>query len=607
MLRNSQSKVNRKKVRYGPVRYVNLKLTEPVSTNTFQISELCSKCGTVRTGPHISEGCKNCLIPKPKHISRINKFEFISRSNKSLDKIKDTSEADANKENNTNRSKSHELKPCIKKRSREPAHVNFSINQSEKFFEKQNNYEIKEPKINQINQNEDKTEKASLLVGLESKFESPSLDFKATKNILESKLEKCFKKINNHSDMKKINENKYLIISQSPLPRVCSRSSNNETTSENQTTNDSTFKSFSYENRKKSSNLNQEDIKVLTPRIKRTSKNPKLDSTDSLDHYTQRQKIDFEDKIKFFESKSSLISSSTKSLNNFDEYIEVETYQIPRISRGANKKLQYFGSNKSLDNLTRNQIFVDNLNEVPKLLGRLKKQNFVNISNKSINNYDPLANEKTYESLESLTNHNHKVITTNASVKPRKSRTTKLHWSTESIDLMACDGNVIIQEGEDLYSRPSETTLKCPKFEMDYPIKPKKRTVNNQICEICKYCARPILSDDYIYAEDNYWHSEHFNCCECSDSLADKKYLVVNSKRYCLNCHQRNFSKKCETCRTEILPTQTRFTYEKLNWHSNSNCFKCFICFRDVTEIPFLIKKNSLFCSIDCKKKLFKN
>ncbi len=64
------------------------------------------------------------------------------------------------------------------------------------------------------------------------------------------------------------------------------------------------------------------------------------------------------------------------------------------------------------------------------------------------------------------------------------------------------------------------------------------------------------------------------------------------------------YLKQCNTCKEKIKVSIERFTYENLNWHATSDCFKCYTCNKDLLETHFLLKNNLLFCSIDCKSKV---
>ncbi len=113
-----------------------------------------------------------------------------------------------------------------------------------------------------------------------------------------------------------------------------------------------------------------------------------------------------------------------------------------------------------------------------------------------------------------------------------------------------------------------------------------------------------IETNEYVKAEGHFWHKEHFVCWDCEVSLAGKKYIVTESKPYCLDCHDKSFSKKCSSCNWTIPPDSVRLTYENIDWHASPNCFKCFACHKNLLESQFLLKNSLLFCSLDCKRKI---
>jgi hypothetical protein len=123
----------------------------------------------------------------------------------------------------------------------------------------------------------------------------------------------------------------------------------------------------------------------------------------------------------------------------------------------------------------------------------------------------------------------------------------------------------------------------------------------------CSGCNDIIKSSEYVLAENKYWHNEHFKCSFCHLSIANQKYLVKESDFYCFSCHEDLFPKYCETCGEKIASDDLKFTYENLNWHSDPFCFRCSCCHKDLLECHFLIKKNKLFCGIECKKKFISN
>lgn len=132
----------------------------------------------------------------------------------------------------------------------------------------------------------------------------------------------------------------------------------------------------------------------------------------------------------------------------------------------------------------------------------------------------------------------------------------------------------------------------------------KQAKIEQDQKKTCAGCDKYINSSEYIFAENSYWHSDHFTCWSCEHSLGGQKYIVVNSKPHCVTCHSLIFSKSCHTCKLNIEPDLVRLTYDKLDWHAEETCFKCSCCSMSLLETHFLLKDNLLFCSMECKRKL---
>jgi len=148
---------------------------------------------------------------------------------------------------------------------------------------------------------------------------------------------------------------------------------------------------------------------------------------------------------------------------------------------------------------------------------------------------------------------------------------------------------------QDLLYYNHDDQIYCEKHYMKKLKKPKL---------ICAACDEPIKTNEYVKAEEHHWHKEHFVCWDCDSYLAGKKYIVSDSKPYCLDCHTKSFSKKCSTCNWTIPPDSIRLTYENIDWHASPNCFKCFACHTNLLESQFLLKNSLLFCSLACKKRI---
>ena len=154
----------------------------------------------------------------------------------------------------------------------------------------------------------------------------------------------------------------------------------------------------------------------------------------------------------------------------------------------------------------------------------------------------------------------------------------------------------------------------CQEILVDLTYFTKNRKIfcekHYQELKVCAACVNAIESREYISAENKYWHLEHFTCTHCGLSLGNSKYLTTTDKKdgssliFCFRCHEQLYPKFCITCQERIAPDELKFTYENLNWHSDPFCFKCEFCSKDLLECHFLIKRNRLFCGMECKRKL---
>lgn len=52
--------------------------------------------------------------------------------------------------------------------------------------------------------------------------------------------------------------------------------------------------------------------------------------------------------------------------------------------------------------------------------------------------------------------------------------------------------------------------------------------------------------------EGKEYHTDHFNCWHCDESLASKKYVLRDDNPYCIRCYESNFASICDSCRKPI-------------------------------------------------------
>lgn len=57
-----------------------------------------------------------------------------------------------------------------------------------------------------------------------------------------------------------------------------------------------------------------------------------------------------------------------------------------------------------------------------------------------------------------------------------------------------------------------------------------------------------ILADECTEAEGRAWHMRHFACFECDRVLGGQRYIMRDSRPYCLHCFDAIFSEYCDAC-----------------------------------------------------------
>lgn len=64
----------------------------------------------------------------------------------------------------------------------------------------------------------------------------------------------------------------------------------------------------------------------------------------------------------------------------------------------------------------------------------------------------------------------------------------------------------------------------------------------------CAACDELILADECTEAEGRAWHMRHFACFECDRVLGGQRYIMRESRPYCLHCFDAIFSEYCDAC-----------------------------------------------------------
>jgi LIM domain len=48
------------------------------------------------------------------------------------------------------------------------------------------------------------------------------------------------------------------------------------------------------------------------------------------------------------------------------------------------------------------------------------------------------------------------------------------------------------------------------------------------------------------------WHSSHFCCWQCDESLTGNRYVLRDDHPYCIKCYESVFANQCEECNKTI-------------------------------------------------------
>jgi LIM domain len=61
-----------------------------------------------------------------------------------------------------------------------------------------------------------------------------------------------------------------------------------------------------------------------------------------------------------------------------------------------------------------------------------------------------------------------------------------------------------------------------------------------------------IFSGEYTKAMNKDWHSSHFCCWQCDESLTGNRYVLRDDHPYCIKCYESVFANQCEECNKTI-------------------------------------------------------
>lgn len=85
--------------------------------------------------------------------------------------------------------------------------------------------------------------------------------------------------------------------------------------------------------------------------------------------------------------------------------------------------------------------------------------------------------------------------------------------------------------------------------------------------------------------------------------LGGQRYVMRESRPYCLQCFDSLFAEYCDSCGEPIGVDQGQMSHEGQNWHATENCFCCNACGTSLLGRPFLPRRGAIYCSITCSKR----
>ncbi|XP_067643192.1 trichohyalin isoform X2 [Eurosta solidaginis] len=103
-----------------------------------------------------------------------------------------------------------------------------------------------------------------------------------------------------------------------------------------------------------------------------------------------------------------------------------------------------------------------------------------------------------------------------------------------------------------------------------------------------------IFSGEYTKAMDKDWHSGHFCCWQCDESLTGQRYVIRDDHPYCIKCYENVFANTCEECNKIIGIDSKDLSYKDKHWHEA--CFLCHKCHLSLVDKQFGAKADKIYC-----------
>ncbi|XP_032453170.1 zinc finger protein 850 isoform X2 [Nasonia vitripennis] len=103
-----------------------------------------------------------------------------------------------------------------------------------------------------------------------------------------------------------------------------------------------------------------------------------------------------------------------------------------------------------------------------------------------------------------------------------------------------------------------------------------------------------IFSGEYTKAMNKDWHSGHFCCWQCDESLTGQRYVLRDEHPYCIKCYESVFANGCEECHKIIGIDSKDLSYKDKHWHEA--CFLCNKCRVSLVDKQFGSKVDKIYC-----------
>lgn len=102
------------------------------------------------------------------------------------------------------------------------------------------------------------------------------------------------------------------------------------------------------------------------------------------------------------------------------------------------------------------------------------------------------------------------------------------------------------------------------------------------------------LGGEYTKAMSKDWHSGHFCCWQCDNSLTGQRYVLKDDHPYCIKCYEAVFANSCDDCTSVIGIDSKDLSYKDKHWHEK--CFLCNKCQVSLVDKQFGSKMDKIFC-----------